>query len=232
MQSESLVDTIEDEGIESLQQPNEVVADMSEGETGCPPRLLRDAQQELNPMATSNQPESVGDTSGKPITSKDALCFPLKKKKKKQHHEARVIPLSIVPILRLPSPPTTSESEEQVKARRRKNSFLASAYREPAWYEDVFDKATIENTRMNLGSLTLGGESKTEKAAILKRINHAAKVELREAGTAKVEASNPSTNSKIRWGETTVGFTKFTRDSVVAGAAAPPELGHKRDANE
>jgi len=122
-------------------------------------------QQAEHDMTTCGQPR--GESSDTFTSSDDILVLPLKKKKKKQNYKLNVIPLTTIPIMRLPSPPPVSGSENEAerKARRKSNSFLASAHREPAWYEDVFDKETIENTRMNLGSLTLCGYSKRREGS-------------------------------------------------------------------
>ena len=74
---------------------------------------------------------------------------------------------------RLPSPPPPPGlgSPALVYRRRRQDSFLATRLREPAWYEDVFNKETINNTRSNRGSYKLGSQTKEQKAEILRRIN-------------------------------------------------------------
>lgn len=188
-----------------FKQDIESTADRTEQEAiGSTAIALNADQERLDIKCSVISGRSADYTSTTFTSSDDELHFPLKKKKVKHNHSLRVSPLSTIPILRLPSPPPTngSEDEEQKKTRRRKTSFLASAHREPAWYEDVFDKEAIENTRMNLGSLTLRGESKEERAAILQKINNAEKVELAGRGYPK--------GNSIRWGETTIGSTRFT----------------------
>ncbi|RPB21152.1 hypothetical protein L211DRAFT_851751 [Terfezia boudieri ATCC MYA-4762] len=148
-----------------------------------------DVQQfELNELSVPIDPaaEDTRDPLVPTGNADDILILPLKKKKK-QHRNSNVIPLTTIPVMRLPSPPPVSgqENEQQKMARRRKNSPLASACYEPAWYEDVFDKDTIENTRKNLGSLKLRGHSKEERAVILNKINNEEQVEVGGASTAK-----------------------------------------------
>lgn len=198
-----------------LNRPN--VSRIHEDTTSLVGHMGSDEQAEHD-MTTCDRP--VGDTSD---SSDENPVFPLKKKKK-QKHKSNAIPLTLIPIMRLPSPPQINgeqESEEERKVRRKRNSFLVSASREPAWYEDVFDKETIENTRMNLGSLTLRGHSKEEMAVILKNINNVANVEV--GGTGEAHPKGKS----VKWGEITVRGTKLKMRRIPGQGAPLPMQEHQ-----
>ncbi|KAF8442678.1 hypothetical protein BGX38DRAFT_773900 [Terfezia claveryi] len=162
LQSATPMETTQDEDVQQIEELNELSVPINQA-----------AEDTRDPLVHTENAD-------------DILILPLKKKKR-QYRKSNVIPLTTIPVMRLPSPPPVSgqENEQQKLARRRKNSPLASARFEPAWYEDVFDKETIENTRKNLGSLSLRGHSKEERAVILDKINNEEKVEVGGASVAK-----------------------------------------------
>jgi len=206
-QSTSLLGAIQDENTPGVKQLNKPTADGVNADTIHPVGHIRGVEQ----TEAESPDQTVGSDPSDTFTSvDDTLVLPLKKKKQGKTQKLQVIPLTTIPVQRLPSPPpvTGQEGGQEKRARRRSDSFLASACREPAWFEDVFDKETIENTRMNLGSLTLRGHSKDGRAMVLKNINQAAEV----AGTVKTDQGKPNSKGKtLRWGETTIGYTEHKK---------------------